>query len=252
MKNAHLLPNPVVTAEKLLAKAGITTPPVELAQVLSVWSNLFIVEEELDGSGYLLPIGELGAEILVNKDHREERKRFTVAHELGHWVLGLTLKKKVGHFAQPKNVHHAETERWCDTFATNVLMPEFMVKANVPHSDPVLAINLIVDAAARFKVSEEAFFIRLWETLRFQVAFVAMEGRSGEEGFSLVRSFAGEEEGVALERLLAQRLVAEQLGGSRFPILSFSSAAGKVRCAGRRLSDNRTILVLKWPDPICK
>jgi len=252
MTNSALLPSPVTAAERLLSRAGITAPPVDLKQIVSVWSNLFIVEEELDGSGYLLPIGELGAEILVNRDDREERKRFTVAHELGHWVLGLTLKKKVGHFAQPKNVHHVETEKWCDAFAANVLMPEFMIRTNVPHSDPVLAINLIVDAAARFKVSEEAFFIRLWETLRFQVAFVAAHPRAGEEGLSLLRSFASKEEGAALEKLLGQQLVAEQLGKSRFPILSFPSAAGRIRCAGRRLSDNRTILVLKWPDPVSK
>jgi hypothetical protein len=80
MKNRRPLPDPAVAAEKLLAKAGITSPPVDLSKIASIWPNLFIVEQELDGSGYLLPVGELGAEILINNVDREERKRFTIAH----------------------------------------------------------------------------------------------------------------------------------------------------------------------------
>jgi hypothetical protein len=247
MKNAPNLPDPIAAAEKLLAKAGINIPPVDLNQITSIWSNLFVVEEELDGTGYLLPIGELGAEILINRDDREERKRFTIAHELGHWVLGLSLKQKIGHFAQPQNVHHVEIERWCDTFATNILMPKFMIQAYVPQVDPILALNMIVSAASRFKVSEEAFFIRLWEALRFQVAYVISNDPSGEGGYKLQRSFAGHLEGLALENLLNQRAMIEQLEKSPFPLFSASTEGVKIRCAGRKLSKDRLILVLKWP-----
>jgi Zn-dependent peptidase ImmA (M78 family) len=248
MKTSPRLPDPTVVAEKLLAKAGIKAPPVDLSQVTSTWSNLFVVEEELDGSGYLLPIGELGAEILINKGDHEERKRFTIAHELGHWVLGLSLKKKIGHFAQPKETIHAETERWCDTFATNILMPEFMIQASVPHADPVVAINFISEAASRFKVSEEAFYIRLWEALRLQVAFLTLKHHGGERGYAIQRSFADKREGLALERLLNQRGVTEQLDASAFPIFSLISDEGKIRCAARKVSNERFILILKWPD----
>jgi hypothetical protein len=248
MKTAASLPDPVTTAERLLAKAGITAPPVDLSQIASIWPNLFIVEEELDGAGYLLPVGELGAEIVVNQDDRQERKRFTIAHELGHWALGLSLKRKLGHFSQPKSVQHVEIERWCDAFATNTLMPRFMVKSSVPHSDPVLAINLIIPAASRFKVSEEAFFIRLWEVLRFQVAHVAQRGASAQEGYVLQKNFADETAGLALERVLGHRDVAAQLQKAQSPILSLSSNEGKIRCAGRKLDKDRLFLVLKWPD----
>lgn len=247
MKSASQLPDPVLTAEKLLAKARIDAPPVNLNQITSIWPNLFVVEEELDGTGYLLPIGELGAEILIKKDDSEERKRFTLAHELGHWILGLSLKRKVGHFMQPKNVHHVEIEKWCDTFATNILMPKFMIQASVPQADPILALNMIVNAASRFKVSEEAFFIRLWEVLRFQVAYVTSKSFSSEDGYELQKSYASHLEKQALEYLLNQRALIEQLENSPFPFFSASTEAGKIRCAGRKLSNDRLILVLKWP-----
>jgi Zn-dependent peptidase ImmA (M78 family) len=248
MKDSTNLPDPIIAAEEILAKAKITNPPVDLTKIVSIWSNLYVVEQELDGSGYLLPIGDLGAEILINIDDREERKRFTVAHELGHWVLGLSLKTEVGHFTQPKDLPRVETERWCDTFAANILMPEFMVQASVPQTDPLVTLNSITAAASRFKVSEEAFFIRLWETLRFQVALVTPNRLPSGKGFSLRRNFAGKEEGLALEKLLGQRAVIEQLESSPFPVLSFVNSGGRIRCAGRKLTEDRLILILKWPE----
>jgi hypothetical protein len=247
MKSASQLPDPVLTAEKLLARARIDAPPVNLSHITSIWPNLFVVEEELDGTGYLLPIGELGAEILIKKDDSEERKRFTIAHELGHWVLGLTLKRKIGHFAQPKNVRHFELERWCDTFASNILMPSAMIRASVPQTDPVLAVVSIAQAASRFKVSEEAFYIRLWETLKFQVALVTLKNESGERACAF-HSFAGKRENLALEKFLCKPAVIAQLEGSPFPILSVSSETGRITCAGRRLDVDRLMLVLKWPE----
>ena len=98
---------------------------------VSLWPNLSVVEEDLDAAGYLLPIGELRGTILVNKQDKEERKRFTIAHELGHWLLGLALKETTGRFSQPKNAPYSEIERWCDQFATNLLMPEPMIRASL-------------------------------------------------------------------------------------------------------------------------
>ena len=129
-------------------------------------------------------------------------------------------------------------------------MPSFMIQASVPQVDPVLAMNMIVNAASQFKVSEEAFFIRLWEVLRFQVAYVTSKNPSGERGYELQRSFAGHVEELALESLLNQREVIEQLQMSPFPIFTATTQTGKIRCAGRKLSANHLILILKWPDEI--
>jgi len=135
------LPNPALAAEKLLSRGAVCAPPVDLSKLISLWPNLFLTEEDLENEGYLIPIGELGAEILVKRLDKEERKRFTIAHELGHWVLGLALQKKAGHFSQPKNAHHYEIERWCDEFATNLLMPEPMIRASISAIDPVLIFD---------------------------------------------------------------------------------------------------------------
>src|SRR5579859_429384 len=128
MNNAITLPDPEKLSERVLKRVGVLEPPVEVESVLGVWKELRLVDEDLDGSGYLLPMGKLGGEIIVNRNDPPERKRFTIAHELGHWVLGLIWKKKSGEFKQPPGVPYAVIERWCDKFATNLLMPRFLVE----------------------------------------------------------------------------------------------------------------------------
>jgi hypothetical protein len=108
-------------------------------------------------------------------------------------------------------------------------------------------LNMIVNAASRFKVSEEAFFIRLWEILRFQVAYITSNNHSDESVYELQKSFAGHFEELALENLLKQRALIEQLKNSPFPFFSANIETGKIRCAGRKLSYDRLILILKWP-----
>ena len=94
MKRASGLPNPEQVAQRLLNRVDVSEPPVPLVRVLSIRKELTVVEEDLDSAGYLLPLGKLGAEIIVNRNDGDARRRFTVAHELGHWVLGLTCQKK--------------------------------------------------------------------------------------------------------------------------------------------------------------
>jgi DUF1016 N-terminal domain len=52
---------------------------------------------------------------------------------------------------------YAAIERWCDQFATNLLMPESMIRASFAHNDPVVVLESVTSAATRFKVSEQAF-----------------------------------------------------------------------------------------------
>src|SRR5258708_34484801 len=130
--STSLLPNPEQLSQRLLKKIEISDPAVKLKRILSIWHNVNVVEEDLDGSGYLLPLGRLGAEIVVNEKDPEERRRFTIAHELGHWVLGLICEKKFGEFKQPPGVPRATLEKWCDAFATSLLMPSPLVSSWLP------------------------------------------------------------------------------------------------------------------------
>ena len=236
------LPSPVVFAEKLLERVKVSRPPVSLATVLAIWKELSVVEEDLDGAGYLLPLGKLGAEIIVNKNDRDERKKFTVAHELGHWVLGLALQKKQGEFRQPQGVHGPCLEKWCDAFAANLLMPSTLVVAWLPPKDDPFMVDGILRASKEFGVSREAFFIRIWNLLKIQVA-ILKPGTPTAVG----RCYSDEEGKSELIRLLGYSTVQDQLATTG-QVISFAlrDTGGRIFVSGRRSAGSVTLCVV-WP-----
>jgi Zn-dependent peptidase ImmA (M78 family) len=77
------------TASQLLRSNGIESAPVEvekIAKYLGVRVQYEPTDDDL--SGFLLrDLSRNKAIIGVNDKHSETRKRFTVAHELGHFIL---------------------------------------------------------------------------------------------------------------------------------------------------------------------
>jgi hypothetical protein len=83
-----------------------------------------------DCSGMLLPAERV---ILVNPDEVETRQRFTIAHELGHWICQC-LEGQVAPVLCRKQDVGTETdrrrEREANVFAAELLMPEDAVRAH--------------------------------------------------------------------------------------------------------------------------
>src|SRR5436853_7452483 len=108
------LPNPEKAALELIERAGQCHPPVDLDCVAALLPGLKLATDTLDQEGYLVDLGAQGGEIIVRADAPPPRRRYTIAHELGHWVLqhseSLARERSA---AMP----HAVIERWCDRFA---------------------------------------------------------------------------------------------------------------------------------------
>lgn len=92
------------------------------------------------------------AVIFVNKNDGEQRKRFTIAHELGHFFLHEDNKLKVSYRGGQS---HEETE--ANRFAAELLMPEDLVKQEY-QKFPILVPR---EFARIFDVSAAAMEIRL-------------------------------------------------------------------------------------------
>ena len=73
---------------RLLKERGVDSVPVKV-QSLAQAEGLEVVNLEMkaDVSGALIK-GVKGAAIAVNASHAPTRQRFTIAHELGHYLLG--------------------------------------------------------------------------------------------------------------------------------------------------------------------
>ncbi len=142
-------------AEQLLKAAGVTGAPVELRAVVS-YLNLSLVQharEPFSSEAALVPLGD-GHVIELRGTSGERRRRFTIAHEIGHFLLhpGRAVTERGG----ATNRATASLEREANQFAAELLMPERLVRQ--------AALEEGADArrlADRFDVSDQAMSLRL-------------------------------------------------------------------------------------------
>jgi Zn-dependent peptidase ImmA (M78 family) len=157
-------------AATLIRSASQTEPPVDLVAITKLWKDLSIVEEDLEGEGYLLPLGKLGAEIVVRRRSAKERQRFTIAHELGHWVLGNAHQPDDPR--QPMSVAGENIENWCDRFAASLLMPAEWFYRCLGQNALSFDDEALRSSQKDFAVSRSAFFLRCATLYRIDVALV--------------------------------------------------------------------------------
>lgn len=142
-------------ATLLLQSAGVSREPVSLRDVVSAL-NLEVVRtsgEPFSSEAALEPVGD-GHRIVLHGRSPERRRRFTIAHEIGHFVLHphrLAPERNGG-----VNAAWQSEEREADQFAAELLMPEHLVREAVllHGADPVRL-------AERFEVSRRAMQARL-------------------------------------------------------------------------------------------
>ena len=123
--------------------------PVPVESIAEDLLGLAVEARELEVSGMLLPAER---RILVNAAEPESRRRFTIAHELGHWIcqcLEGTAKpvycraEEIGVDPEAKVL-----ERETNIFAANLVMPQAAVRS--------------AGGENRFGVSDEALAWRLY------------------------------------------------------------------------------------------
>ena len=142
-------------AERLLKAAGATRAPISLRDVVS-FLNLSLVErrrEPFGSEAALVPLGE-GHAIELRGASSERRLRFTIAHEIGHFLLHQD--RAVTERGGATNRATARFEHEADQFAAELLMPEHLVRQAVLE-DGADARRL----ADRFDVSAQAMSLRL-------------------------------------------------------------------------------------------
>jgi hypothetical protein len=130
--------------------------PVPVEAIAEDLLGLHVEEGEIPCSGLLLPADRL---IVLRADEPPARQRFTLAHELGHWVCQVREGRPGAVYCRAADIAPGADrlrEREANVFAAELLMPEEAV-----HVESTIAASA-VDLAARFGVSEEAMTWRLY------------------------------------------------------------------------------------------
>lgn len=161
-------------AEAFCKTNSITEYPVEIVRICNE-NGLQVFEEYLqeDVSGLII-VDEKKWEkynskqfIIVNLIESAARRRFTIAHELAHYILHKKDSKLYAHRDMAgKDNQRNPIEREANYFAANILMPEGLVKEKVNDiknqiRGKVPGFILTKEIAENFAVSEAAADVRL-------------------------------------------------------------------------------------------
>ena len=146
------------TARDLLKEAGITTPPILIRDILKHIKK----EKDLsvhpwafgeDTDGIQITQGE-SATIGYNQSQHSHRQRFTVAHEIGHFLLCHTTNDSAFDLDSKK-----PEEVEANQFAAELLMPLEMFK-----KDFKAGMTSADDLGKKYNVSKESAWWRMYNT----------------------------------------------------------------------------------------
>ena len=161
------------TAQKLLDDYGTFKAPVPVKKIAS-FLNAEIREQNgpADISGFLLRERQKSSAIIgVNAKHHPNRRRFTIAHEIGHFLLHdhedlhvdrndsfLVMKRD-----EKSSTGESHVEREANLFAAELLMPYKFLGRDLEQADVLNFGNDegIGKLAEKYKVSVQAMTIRL-------------------------------------------------------------------------------------------
>ncbi|MBB4064523.1 ImmA/IrrE family metallo-endopeptidase [Gellertiella hungarica] len=145
-------------------KSGMNLLPVDVAAIITRLGILYREEPmPREQSGYFRKQGSF-FEIGVNSLESPQRKRFTAAHELGHYVLHRDMLEEGEHFdrlfgaaakANPAYPFAPLHEIQANRFAADILMPADRVIQDFRQLEDLAGV------AARYGVSRRAMRIRL-------------------------------------------------------------------------------------------
>jgi Zn-dependent peptidase ImmA (M78 family) len=111
--------------------------PVPVEMIAEDLLGLEVERTELDVSGVLVPAER---RILVNAGEPETRQRFTIAHELGHWVCQCLEGQTEPIYCRAEEIgvdpEAKKLEREANVFAAELLMPEEAVREVSPSTAP--------------------------------------------------------------------------------------------------------------------
>jgi len=153
-------------ARKTLKDAGQNSVPVDLEKVCEYLGFRYIEVQNFPTSLSALCIEQGGMKYAaVNASHHPHRKRFSLAHELGHWVLGHTRSYarpdvSIDNPPEPEDIikNNAIEESEANEFAGELLVPLAQLKKHLSQTPDIEKL------AAIFNVSTQDISIRLLAT----------------------------------------------------------------------------------------
>jgi hypothetical protein len=147
-------------AERVLQELGISEPTEIDLEAIAFHLGARVRFRRLEGCEARIIGCNDSAIITIHNDCSPTRKRFSLAHEIGHWThhRGQTLVCRVDEW-RPQD--RMSPERVANTFAADLLMPKYLFEP-IAGAFPKLNFKTIADIAAIFRTSLDESIASSW------------------------------------------------------------------------------------------
>jgi len=158
--------DPEAAAETLRERVGLNKPRLSVADLLKILGRVKHVSLNLNTPGFLVPPGLHGAEYMlaINANDPITRQKFTIAHEIGHVVVGASKHELSAH----------DEEDWCNQFATALLIPKPLVEQ---YAQTAIGLSSWFEFAETFGVSRTVAMRRVWQCKKILLVFATGTSR---------------------------------------------------------------------------
>jgi len=144
-------------------------PPYDLVELASLYAKVEYLNFPIKADGIAINISSnLQPEILINRNNAATRKKFTLAHELGHiiipWHTGIIISHTNAEGNPRSLFEYREIEAEANRFAAELLMPQSWInKINDESIDFFSAIRTIQQKS---ETSFEAVIIKFFQSIK--------------------------------------------------------------------------------------
>jgi Zn-dependent peptidase ImmA (M78 family) len=145
----------ILKARQFVRNAGITEAPVDIDRLAAAANAKVKIVRDLSDDESGQTTQHKGKHvIIVNGNHRDERQRFTVLHELAHIVLELPSQHhgpKLTTNTLMRYARRPQEEVLCDVFAAECLLPYDLFSKDVGATD--ISLDAVKTLADRYNAS---------------------------------------------------------------------------------------------------
>ena len=164
-------------ARRLWRTYGFTSPQELVLEDLAYANGIVVMESRLDGAEARLIRNNTNGIIRVNEQITHPgRKRFAIAHEIGHWFLHARISQVLACTAEDmiSKYKASPPELEANYFASELLMPSVLFHERIRNQEP--SIHLIEQLAKEFTTSLTATAVRYVELRDDYCAVVFSQG----------------------------------------------------------------------------
>lgn len=164
--------------QSIVRSFTLASAPIDLAKITKELNLKVVYSDEIPNtvSGVLDCRNAESPLILINKNKSENHQRFSLAHEIGHYLLhsfdgqlhmdgnmGVFFRSSQDGITSSNKSYNLKIEREANVFAAELLMPKDLLESEVNSRYQSIDMTLVEELSKTFAVSQVAMAIRMRE-----------------------------------------------------------------------------------------